>query len=216
MASYKIVSTHIRRLEECDESPTIPIVSLKQSRVGPLLAIALQLFVTILIVAITFDGVYLRRPGYLSIHAHFLYITGITITASLITSYTVGQARQLWVLKSAGNQQLQATNRGRHRASTAVGLSSLRDRLKYWPISLSYTVIGLCTAAIVASLSPNSVVGTLAFATYECKLTCQSSIRCSMNYLAALLRMHQHHAFPTPPVLTATICIHGKHPTARI
>jgi len=124
----------------------------------PILAIFLQtIIIAFIIVSLSID-VYIRRPGSLSDRIHFLYITGITVLATLISAFTSGQIRHLWALKLAGDSDHGSIRKAKQMA-TLVGLGSAFDSIKFFPISLSFLITGLITTSIVASLTPTSVNG---------------------------------------------------------
>ncbi len=146
---------------ESTEYPFIPVVSVEAKWLGPLLAVFLQTAVIAVSLTTTFCGVYLRHPGLLSTKDQFLYITGITILASLVTSYTIGITRKLWVARLIVGEPsaISFPAQQRRQASTAIGLARFKHQLQSWHISLSFLIMGLGTASIVASLSPRIVSG---------------------------------------------------------
>lgn len=129
------------------------------SLIQPILAIILQIFVIAFIVVSLSIKIYIRRPGSLSDSLHLLYVTGITILATLISSFTSGQIKCLWAFKFArADDDIGSTRRVKQMA-TLVGLGSTVDSIKYSPISLSLLITGLITTSIVAGLTPTAVGG---------------------------------------------------------
>jgi hypothetical protein len=142
-----------------DKFPSSPFSVSTQSRIHSILIILLQLAVIAFIVALTLTGIYLRYPGNISSNLHVGYVTGITILATLIASLTTGHVRSLWALKVTHQWYIKNSDKRRREASTIVGLASLWDSIRCWPITISLSIIGLITAAIVAALTPTIVTG---------------------------------------------------------
>ena len=98
----------------------------------------------------------LRAPGTLSPHAHALYITGTTIIASIVTAFTMGQIKTVWlreILREQNGDAMRDFQRAR-RARTILGIGSVVDTFNFSQITTSVIIIGLITASIVSSVTP--------------------------------------------------------------
>jgi hypothetical protein len=145
-----------------ESSRFIPTPTEPPSHVQAVIAIVIQACVVILLAILVWIKVYIKKPGNLSNDSRILYVTGITILATLVSSNTSGQIRRLWVrryLSSAEDDENLEWKRA--WAATVVGLSSLLDSIKCWPVSVSFLISGLITTAIVAGLSPTVSPGNL-------------------------------------------------------
>lgn len=134
------------------------------SNTAPLLAIGLQLAISIFLAACAFIDLPLTPVGILMpTWAHTLYVTGTTIFASVATSFSISQIRRLWLaqtLRSSAFQQTGTTNSLR-RTKTLLALGSLSDDIKHWDISLTIIFAGLITTSIVSGITPLPVSGTV-------------------------------------------------------
>jgi len=144
---------------------TIQLPPESPSNLQPILAVVLQgAVIAFLIISLCVD-IYIRRPGSLSTADHLLYVTGITILATLITGHATGQIRRLWVYnltsKVRGTHGL--VSQARKRITLLVGLGMFLDSFKYWRISVSFLIVGLVTTSIVAGLTPTTVPGKNSF-----------------------------------------------------
>jgi hypothetical protein len=134
----------------------------------PWAAILLQIAViTLLICPICFP-IYIRSPGVLSSADHTLYVTGITIFATLVTTYTSGQIRKLWVYISATPSNVESSLSKPREIGVLIGLAPVIDQISLWPISLAILLGGLITTAIVTGLAPTSATGIDCFSHSLC------------------------------------------------
>lgn len=128
----------------------------------PFIAILLQLAVISFIIISICVKIYIRQAGLgtLSTSDHILYVTGITVLATLVSTQATGQIRHLWFRKTVLTEEcIEASNRKTGRAAAVAGLGSIWDSVKYWPITLSFLVVSLIMTSIVAALTPTMVLG---------------------------------------------------------
>jgi len=146
-----------REEEPLSNIPTTPI---EVSWLGPSFAVILQLVAAAVIAIFAFVGIWLQHDAEtfgqppIPTAARIGYITGLTVLATLIASFTSGQIRTLWliyILKRPRSEPL--APRDRRRTSALVGQARLLDKVKAWPISITFLITGLITTAIVAGLS---------------------------------------------------------------
>jgi hypothetical protein len=154
----------LRKQPENNTSPK-PQLHLRTSssyRIQPYIALVVLLAIACFLCVTPFVHIYVRTFGDLSRAGHALYITGITVAASLITSHAIGQIRQLWVLLYTW-PETRGNGKGKDRAAqggnVVIGLSTVLDQARFWPITVSFIAAGLITTAIVAGLAPTPAQG---------------------------------------------------------
>ena len=138
----------------------IPIIVTQVSWIGPSVAIVLQLAVAAVIATFAFVDVWLQHNAETVIQASIPnaarvgYITGITVLATLISSFTSGQIQALWLLHILMRPTFKTvTLHERRQTSVLIGQAGLLNKVKAWPISVTFLITGLITTAIVAGLS---------------------------------------------------------------
>jgi hypothetical protein len=137
-----------------DQVLTIPR---EYSLVTVTLAAFIQLITIISLIVIIPVEIWVRNFGVLSIKTHSFYVAGITIMATLIAKFTTGTLKTLWVVKAAdADQKNVAYTKRQQQLDVLFGLGSLRDQVVQFPISLSFILSGLITAAVVAGLTLSS------------------------------------------------------------
>ena len=111
-----------------------------------------------ILIAFNLVDVYIYKPkatgtGF-SDTDHLLYVTGTVVLATIITSYTVGQIRGLWfalaILQGATQSRLLG------KARTVIGLASVPEKARNFPITASFWLTGLITTGTVAGISPTT------------------------------------------------------------
>jgi hypothetical protein len=137
---------------------TIPIIAPKVSWKGPCAAILLQLAVSAILVVFAFVGVWFQRNTHpqppIPTATHVVYVTSITILATVVSSFTAGQIWTLWllgVLKGPSSGPF-TPYKGR-QATNLVGHASRDDMAETWPITITFLVTPLITTAVVAEVS---------------------------------------------------------------
>jgi hypothetical protein len=153
----KVGPTSLEKEEPAQRTVTIPIKP--PPLYQPLLAISMQAIFVLFIIVSLVRPIYIRRPGSLSDELHILYVTGMTLLATLVSAFTTGQIRFLWCAKFASDKKLVTSGQKRNHAAVLAGLGDMLDSIRYWPISLSFLIIGLITTSIVAALTPTTVPG---------------------------------------------------------
>ncbi len=127
---------------------------------GLIVPVGLQLAVTVLLLIVLKVDIFV--DGWASGNIHLVYITFLTVVATLVTTFTTGVIRKLWFHCSAF-----LTNDNSHftRSSIRVlaGLGELVDHFRAWRISLTFLLAGLITTSIVAGLTPRSVIRKFCF-----------------------------------------------------
>lgn len=158
----------------------MPDGSLQGSILGPVAAILMQILVAIVLaltstvkmILVYYDSEAL--PGEMPATYHTLYVVGITIAATIISIFTTGQIRRLWVgIRHESLVDGNATDVYPRGFAVLLGLGSIPAQFLEYKMTLSLTVASLLTTAIVAGLSPKSVLGkkshiTLSSVYYVC------------------------------------------------
>ena len=136
----------------------------------PILALVLCLAITIVNVLLVFRTIYINRSDQFPGRLRTLYATGITIAATILTSFVTDQLRSNWLVYI--DRQLQV-NGGRVPVErldklwrATLDLAGAKERLtttRSWPIQLSYLVTALITASIVASTTPTLTTKSMPF-----------------------------------------------------
>jgi hypothetical protein len=127
------------------------------SRLSPYLALSLGIVVIVFQILLVVLEVYLKHPGPFSTTEHLLYITGTIIIASLIAGFISSQLRLLWLRSIAEvvDSENPTAKQNFTHAKTLLGLGTVLEQLRSWPISLTVLVTGLITTSIVSSFAPS-------------------------------------------------------------
>ena len=124
-------------------------------------AVMLQLAVIVVLIVFNIVPVWIQKPqkwegNSLSNTDRLLYLTGTTILATIIASFTIGQIRRLWFAVALSTKNTATLDRKLGHARTLIGLASLKEMSRYVFATVSFWLTGLMTAAIVAGISPTS------------------------------------------------------------
>lgn len=144
----------------------IPLNAFKPSRFAPVFAIIILLATTGSLAAIAFAeiefGFYPALigdgrigVGILPTWVAEMYIAGITVMATVISIFTTGQIRRLWVYSKFRREAADDQN-SRRQFSVLLGLGSWKDQAKTWHISLSFIFASLITTSIVTGVAPKT------------------------------------------------------------
>ncbi|KAF3927858.1 hypothetical protein ABW20_dc0103934 [Dactylellina cionopaga] len=124
----------------------------------PILALLLSLITIAAIVVVSLHSLNLTRYGAYSSRARVLYGTVCTIIASTVASFITSQVRRTWVCIADAEVRLcQTQDKLKHLGGkwrTILGVGSVHEMISNYHVSLSYLVISLITASIVASFTP--------------------------------------------------------------
>ena len=138
----------------------VPIIAPKVSWILPCVAVLLQVAVALLLAIIAFVGVWVQHDAETAIQlpistpVRVVYITTITVLATLISTFTSGQIRTLWLREVLQNPGTRAgTLHQRKYATDLVGQADITQKAKTWRVSATFLITGLTTTAIVAGLS---------------------------------------------------------------
>lgn len=126
-------------------------------RPSALIALILQLAVIAILIVFNITTVWIQKPkGYataLSNTNRLLYLTGTTVLATIVTTFTTGQIRRLWFSLAVSTENIAAPDRVLGHARTVIGLASFQEQAQHFYATASFWIIGLMTAAIVAGIS---------------------------------------------------------------
>lgn len=140
----------------------VPIIAPKASWILPCAAVVLQVVVALLLAIVALVGVWAQHDPEaasfqpISTTVRVVYVTTITILASLISTFTSGQIRTLWlreILHSRSAATGSVTLHQRYYLTNLVGQAGIVQKAKTWRISVTFLISGLITTAIVAGLS---------------------------------------------------------------
>lgn len=128
------------------------------SRISAFIALILQFATIVILIVFSVVPVWIKKPQvsagtYLSSANRLLYLTGTTILATVVTSFTIAQIRGLWFSLALSKEDAPASGRTLGRARTLIGLASLREQSRHFSITASFLLAGLMTTAIVAGIS---------------------------------------------------------------
>lgn len=128
------------------------------SRLSAFIALILQLATIVILIIFNVVPVWIQKPQsyagtFLSSTNRLLYLTGTTILATIVASFTTGQIRSLWFSLALSKKDAPASGGTLGRARTLIGLASLREQSRHFFISASFWLAGLVTTAIVAGIS---------------------------------------------------------------
>jgi hypothetical protein len=119
-------------------------------------AILLQLAISILLLVFIKTDVFVDSWAGSSSTFRLLYVTLLTILATLITSFTTGSIRKLWfhihAFRSNDNSLSSSSS-----IRVLAGLGELPDQFKGWQTSLTLVFASLITTSVVAGLTPRTV-----------------------------------------------------------
>jgi len=148
---------------------------------GPILAIALGITISIVIVALPFVPAQLTESGVYSARGRTAYAAVSTIIASIITATLLDQTRRLWltqvdirlhhVINGDGAEWKSLNSRWR----SSLSISNFREKFANWHIEITLLVAGLITTSIVSSFTPTTNTRTVPYTVnipdgdpYEC------------------------------------------------
>ncbi|KAH8747828.1 hypothetical protein F5882DRAFT_490977 [Hyaloscypha sp. PMI_1271] len=160
------------------------------------ISVWLALLINTIIICILSTAVFvpfkLTTFGLLSSHTKSIYVTGLTVLATICAAFSSAQIRHLWLRKI----DVQLATPGidfstiNTRWRTALGVSSLSEGLQRWHITCSFLISGLITAAIVAGLSStlaqrqDDYIYYLADSQdYSCTITSETKPATAFNWL---------------------------------
>ncbi|KAF4635843.1 hypothetical protein G7Y89_g2258 [Cudoniella acicularis] len=127
------------------------------SRLSAIVALILQLVIIVILIVFNVVTVWIQKPkAYatdLSDTDCLLYLTGTTVLATIIASFTTGQIRRLWFSLVVSTENAAAPDRMLGHARTVIGLASLWEEARHFSATASFWLVGLITAAIVAGIS---------------------------------------------------------------
>jgi hypothetical protein len=87
-----------------------------------------------------------------------IYTAAITLLATLMSAFSVGQIKQLWLKRNATLGSTGISTKLREYNATLIGLSSISEKLRVWEISLVLIISGLGTTAMVTGLTPSLII----------------------------------------------------------
>lgn len=118
-------------------------------------AVVLDVLIVVFLVVVVFVPVRLTSIGPLSGDDRTLYVTSVTVLATMCTTFFMHVIRELWLRKvdvhlHSGAPLPLVDPIWRN----VIGLSSFPERVKHWEITIVLALSGLVTAAIVGSMVP--------------------------------------------------------------
>ena len=140
-------------------TPEVAILwdSIPKSKFGLYATLVVEVAVVAFLIIVVFVDIYVKHPGTLSTTDHALYITGITIIASAISTLGTSQIRLYWlarILPAFKPFETSGVQSHLARGRTVLGLGTWQQQIHHRLVALSMIVAGLTTAAIVAATSP--------------------------------------------------------------
>lgn len=123
---------------------------------APIVAIFLQLATIVILIVVLFVEIFVDGWADSGSNIHLIYITFLTILATLVTTLTAGAIRNLWFRRLAFLWQKSGPST-QSRIKDLTGLGGFADQVRGWEVTLSFVVVGLITTSIVAGLTPRSV-----------------------------------------------------------
>lgn len=121
-------------------------------------AVTLNVLIVAFLVVVVFVPIKLTSIGPLSGEHRTLYVTSVTVLATVCTTFFIHVVRELWLQKI--DTRLQSGTAAAALDPTwrnVIGLSSLTERLQQWEITVVLALSGLVTAAIVGATVPTSM-----------------------------------------------------------
>jgi hypothetical protein len=100
----------------------------------------------------------LTRVQTISNETRLIYAASITLFATLLSAFSVGHIKQLWLKRNAALGSEGISIKLREYNATLVGLSSIAEKFRVWEISLVLIISGLGTTAVVTGLTPTLIV----------------------------------------------------------
>jgi len=110
---------------------------------GPISAILLQLGIVALLLVVLKTEIFVDSWATSSSNSiHLVYITLLTVLATIITSFTTGSIQKLWFYRSAflSSDSSLSTETS---IKVLAGLGAVIDQLKGWQVSLTFVFAGL-------------------------------------------------------------------------
>ena len=145
--------------------------SRRRCLIFPLLALTLSISITVLIIVSVLHPVYLTSWGNISAVTRTIYITGVSILATILTGFIGSQIQSLLARDcdrdlSTWDPQTPITPLSR-RWRAILKIDTIKETPRNFLIHLGYIVVGLITAALVTSLTPYPTTRSI---TYSQKL----------------------------------------------
>lgn len=130
------------------------------SRLSASIALLLQIAIIAILIIFNLVPIWIQKPqsgqtNFFSISSTdgLLYLTGTTILATIVTSFTIGQIRSLWFSLAVSGTDLSESRETLGRARTLIGLASFREQFRNSFSTASFWIAGLVTTATVAGIS---------------------------------------------------------------
>ncbi|PVH75089.1 hypothetical protein DL98DRAFT_536878 [Cadophora sp. DSE1049] len=164
------ISSSEGKLETQQEATTTSLAStaaieelrgqkIKSARIAVWVALLINIIIICILTTAVFVPFKLTNFGILSSRTKSIYVTTLTILATLCAAFSSSQIRHLWlrhvdIQLASLNGDFSAVN---SEWRTTLGVSGILEGLQRWHIMSTFLISGLITTAIVAGLS-----GTLA------------------------------------------------------
>jgi hypothetical protein len=133
--------------------------------VTSILALVLSVSTTAVLITIVFTTTYLTTSGLYSSTQRAVYVTLTTVLATLIAAFVASQLQHLLLqridrqLASVSNTEEGIKLKALDAQWQAVlNVAGVRDTLHNIPIKITFLVVGLITAAIVAGFTPSTTI----------------------------------------------------------
>ena len=123
-------------------------------RLQAVLVLILQLLIFVFLIVTLCVPINVRGAGYGSLGSkiQFLYITCVSVGATVVSTLAAAQLRVLYLKKLEHRQFPQRLQ----RANIIVGLGDARGKLRNWHISGSFVLVALISAGIISALTPDT------------------------------------------------------------
>jgi hypothetical protein len=140
----------------------LPITTQTISPVGYISAIALNVATSIFLAVVSRYDILFPINDSKGVHTisngtRTGYTASITLLATLLSAFSVGQIKQLWLKRNAALGSQGISTKLREYNATLIGLSSISEKLRVWEISLVLIISGLGTTAVVTGLTPSTI-----------------------------------------------------------
>lgn len=144
----------------------LPITSQNISSVAYISAIFLNVATAVFLAVVSrYDILFsstdpkdIRKTLTISNEPRTIYAAAITLLATLVSAFSVGQIKQLWLKRIDTLSSIGRYTKLRKNNATLIGLSSVSEKFGVWEVSLVLVISGLSTTAMVAGLNPTLVV----------------------------------------------------------
>jgi hypothetical protein len=140
----------------------LPVSTPPFSTLRPALAVLLHLILIVLLFVVNYRDILLPLDinGNLSNDYRTAHIAVVTILASFISAYTVGQIKSVWVHNIIAKLDPDDHSPAIHKqCGTVVGLAAIKDQVQCFYISLPLLIAGFITAALVTGFTPTYIPG---------------------------------------------------------